>query len=195
MKLYVFLILLIALQSCYNKKRTTTSDIDFFSNEISKYYGTRKILDINIKFSECGEWGGHEENIFITTGNDEYFRLHYQKYKADCDKMVLIEDSIGTYYGPFKELEDSCTFIMNQNHKNLIYKFSHNIFSAKFREGTIHHAGNIFNLKKYQGFSGSEFNIHVYGFDSLLVKDYKQLLEGLNLPIINKEGESKNRLN
>ena len=184
MKIYILIIFLIALFSCGDTEKTKTKNIDFFSYEINKYHGVRKILDLNVKFSECGEWGGHEENIFITTNNDEKFHLHYQKYCVDCENMVLITDSLGSYNAPFKKLIDSCTIIMNETHKNLIYKFTHCLLSAKFREKFSGHAGDKFYLKKYEGFSGDDFSIGVYGFDSQMVNDYDQLITELNLPII-----------
>ena len=182
MRTHIYIIILIVLFSCDNKEKSLTRDVDFFPNETSQYHGTRKIMDLNVKFSECGEWGGHEENIFITTQSDENFYLHYQKYCVDCDNMVLIEDSIGSYYAPFKKLIDSCTVIMNESHKNSIYKFSHNLLSAKFREKFPGHAGNRFYLKKYKGFSGDGFCISFYGFDSKLLNDYNEFIKELDLP-------------
>jgi len=159
-----------------------TKNIDFFSYEISKYRGTRKIMDLNIKFSECGEWGGHEENIFITTQSDENFHLHYQKYCVDCENMVLIEDSLGSYNAPFKKMIDSCSVVMNEKQKNSIYTFAHNLLSAKFREEFPGHAGDYFYMKKYKGFSGDDFSIGFYGFDTKLLNDYNELIKELNLP-------------
>ncbi|MCB9015619.1 MAG: hypothetical protein H6541_07455 [Lentimicrobiaceae bacterium] len=187
MKTYIYIFFLIVLFSCDNKDKTLTENVDFFSNETSQYHGTRKIMDLNVKFSECGEWGGHEENIFITTMSDEMFYIHYQKYCVDCDNMVLIQDSIGSYYTPFKKMVDSCTVVMNEIHKNSIYRFSHKLLSAKFREEFPGHAGNNFYLKKYKGFSGDDFIISFYGFDSELVNDYYELIKELNLPISNIE--------
>jgi len=178
----IIIIVFFTLLSCSDKENSKTENVDFFSQEISKYRGTRKILDLNVKFSECGEWGGHVENIFITTKTDEKFHLHYQKYSVDCYNMVSIKDSIGSYYGPFKEMTDSCTVIMNAGHKKSIYKFAQKLLCAKFREKYSGHAGNSFNLKKYEGFSGSEFSIRFYGFDNELVNDYNELIKELKLP-------------
>ncbi|MDD2476845.1 MAG: hypothetical protein PHI32_13170 [Dysgonamonadaceae bacterium] len=138
-------------------------------------------MDLNIKFSECGEWGGHEENILITTKNDENFYLHYQKYCVECENMVLYKDSIGSYYAPFKEMTDSFTLVMNEKHKKSIYKFTHELLSAKFREKFPGHAGNRFYLKKFEGLSGDELIISFYGKDDQLMANYNQLLIELDL--------------
>lgn len=87
-----------------------------------------------MKFSECGEWGGHEEKILITTKSDEKFYLSYRKSTVDCDSMVLVLESIEDYYGAFQQIIDSCCFEMNSNHKNSIYNFSLKLLSAKFSE-------------------------------------------------------------
>lgn len=192
MKLQTIFILLILLSSCEKKGKKMNRNIEFFSSEVSKYRGTRKIIDLSAKFSECGEWGGHEENIFITTKADEKFHLTYQNYYANCDSMVLIKDSVGSYYAPFKTLVDSCSVIMNQNQMNSIYKFTHNLLDAKFRESFPGHAGDNFYLKKYDGFAGDKFIINFYGEDSQLIKDYIQLLKELNLPLRN--GDIKKEL-
>ncbi len=181
MKLYIYTLFILIIFSCENKAQTKNED--FFSYETSKFRGTRKIVDLHARFSECGEWGGHEENILITTRKDENFHLYYEKYSVNCDSMVLVEDSIGTYNEPFNKLVDSCTIIMTETHKSAIIRFAHNLLSSKFREEFSGHAGDSFYFKKHEGFSGNGFIIDFYGFDNKILKDYKQLISELNLPI------------
>ena len=46
MKIFIYIFLLIVLLSCKNKEKRETKNIDFFSNEISKYHGSSKIMDL-----------------------------------------------------------------------------------------------------------------------------------------------------
>ncbi len=170
--------------SCANRNITTLKNVEFFSDEISKYRGTRKVLELNVMFSECGEFGGHKENISITTRQDEKFHLHYEKYSVNCDNIVYDKDSLFFYEEPLNILVDSCTIIMNQHQMNSISNFSHKLLGAKFQQRFSDY-GYLFTLTKYEGFTGSGFCISFYGEDNELLRNYDELLDELKLPLSN----------
>ncbi len=175
-KIYlIFIPLLFILTACNSKTLDKNAEFDFFSSELSTRHGERVIIDIKAKFSECGEWGGHEEKIFITTREDKEFYLKYELYCADCDSMVLYKDSIGSFYTPLKTLVDSGTMKMQEEHKLAIYDFTQNLVQAKFREEYSGHSGNSFEINKHEGFGGTSFQIYVYGYDSQILFDYFRL--------------------
>jgi hypothetical protein len=179
MKSFLYLLLLLVFLSCDKIEENKIKDVDFFSDEISKNLGTRKIIDLEVKFSECGEWGGHDENISIDVRKDGNFYLHYKKYSVDCNKMILVTDIMGTYNSPDKKLNDSITIRMNNTQKKSILNFSQILLGAKFREYFPGHAGNRFNLYKHEGLSGSDFEINFYGYDSILHNSYNKLIKDI----------------
>lgn len=185
MKSFTFLLLIAVFLSCTKTESNEIKDVYFFSDEKSKNLDTRKILDIEVKFSECGEWGGHDENMSITIQKDENFYLHYNKYDVDCDNMIIVNDSMGSYNTPQKKIIDSVTIKMNNIHKKSILEFSKTLLEAKFREGFPGNSGNRFHLYKYEGLSGSDFEINFYGYDKILQKSYTKLIKDLGLYIDN----------
>ena len=179
MKSFTCSFLLLVFLSCIQTDSNKIEPVYFFSEELGKNLDTRKIMDLEVNFSECGEWGGHDENIFITVRKDGNFYLHYQNYLVDCNKMILVTDDMGTYNAPYKKLIDSITVRMNDSQKKSILKFSQILLGAKFREHFPGHAGNRFHLYKHNGLSGSDFEINFYGYDSILQNSYNKLIEDI----------------
>jgi len=72
MKTRLFLLpAFVLLFSCTNSVNEKDNQIDFFPDDISGFQEERLVFEIKAGFSECGEWGGHKEKIFITARKDK----------------------------------------------------------------------------------------------------------------------------
>jgi len=179
--LYFNLILiLLAFNCCTPKTKKTDKEIAFFPSEFTGHKEEILILEISAKFAECGEWGGHEEKMFIYLRKDNNFYLKYKLWCADCDSLIEYKDEIGEYAAPYKYIVDSCQFKLNKNHKNAIYIFAQDLITAKFSEGIPGHGNNDFNFIKYD-YYGESIKINAHSLDPKILVDYVDLLKSLNL--------------
>ncbi|MPQ49314.1 hypothetical protein GCQ56_20160 [Marinifilum sp. N1E240] len=182
MKTRLFLLpAFILLFSCTNSVNEKDNKIDFFPDDISGFQEERLVFEIKAGFSECGEWGGHKEKMFITARKDKEFYLKYELWCANCDSLIEHNDSLGTYTAPLMNLVDSSTIRLNNKHKEAVRKFTQDLVEAKFREIFPGHAGNSFEAYKYRGYGGTSLKIQVYGFDPRILSDYIALLKTLKL--------------
>ena len=83
--LTLFFLSLFFLLNC--RQRTTQPE---------KYFGTglgglgafnHGTLYIQATFSECGEWGGHQEKVSVDIYKDMSLKVHYQVYPYNCDSI------------------------------------------------------------------------------------------------------------
>ncbi len=150
----------------------------FFDEVDLGAFGSDTKLFLNARFSECGEWGGHEEKMIVFAKSDKEFYLNYQKFKVNCD-------SIGDYYGTpeFQKLELQKTIKLNQDNKKSISEYIERMAKSKIEERFPGHAGNSFSVVK----SDSSLIINVYDSKQYDFESYNKLLMELNLPLISQK--------
>jgi hypothetical protein len=181
MKLY-FLpnILLGILISCNSKTSTSEEKFKFFPQETAGYLEESQVLEINAQFEECGEWGGHEEKMFISIRKDNKFYLKYEFWCANCDSIVDHSDSIYTYGEALKTIEDTITIELNKKQKEAIIVFAQDLAKAKFHEYLSGNAGNSFSIIKRGGYREPTMKISVFGYDPQILMNYAKLLKEMN---------------
>ena len=172
MKKLCLIFLLISL-SCSKKKDDNQVQLnDFFDPITLGATGVDNNLKINASFSECGEWGGHSEDlkIFAKKGNYKDYFLNYIKTKIDCDKR----DSRGVN---IETIVTDRTIRLTKSNKRSIIEFMKRMIQSKVEERFPGHAGDSFSIIN----SDSTFVIKVYDYSSENLKSYNQLLSELGL--------------
>ncbi len=158
---YAQILFLLLIFSCHNTEtgnQISKDEISFFDEQFS-YTSNEPILNIYCKFSECGEWGGHEEHIIISKKNKKSFKLNYEKYSANCDSIVQVFDGIGYLIEPKSKLIESREIEIQEKEKRAILDFSYKMVKSKFMEEYPGHAGLILSITN----SDSTFMISTYG--------------------------------
>lgn len=159
--------------STHTEKQVENAPIDIFFAETDLGAFEMEIkLYLNARFSECGEWGGHNENMVIYAKADKEFYLTYQKFKVDCK---IINEHNGT---PVQQLELEKTLQLNQDNKKSISEYIQRMSKSKIDEQSPGHAGNSFSVSK----SDSTLLIQVYDDKTYDVMSYNKLLTELKLP-------------
>lgn len=181
----LFGLILTLLFAC-NSSTQSDKQVDKVNEPINKFFdeadlgafGSDTKLFLNATFSECGEWGGHEEKMVIYAKSDKEFYLSYEKFKVNCD-------SIGAYYGTpdFQKLESQKTLKLNQNNKKSISDYIQRMVKSKIEERFPGHAGNSFSIIK----SDSTLIIKVYDYKKYDLESYNQLLTELKLPLTTEQ--------
>lgn len=188
MKNLLYILLVFAfLISCSNSKKDKECNVAFFPDDLLGHIEERLVFEIKATFSECGEFEGHKERLLIYAGKDKEFHLKYKLWNVNCDSTVEYNDGIGIYHAPLLNLIDSSSFIISDEHEQAIRNFTHDMVDAKFREVFPGHAGNTFEVYKYPDYNETSFKVQVYGYDSIVLKDYLKLLKLLKLDKISQD--------
>nr|WP_315163850.1 hypothetical protein [uncultured Flavobacterium sp.] len=173
----IYLIFLITIFSCSKKlefpndEHNTNSTV-FFDPILLGATGVDANIKINSRFSECGEWGGHNEKIKIYSKERNYkdYFLDYEKTKIDCDKRDKNGKNIETVIV-------QKTIKLDDSGKKSITDYIKRMITSKVEERFPGHAGNSFSVINYD----STLVIKVYDLNSRNLKSYNNLLEELDL--------------
>jgi hypothetical protein len=126
-------------------------------------------LKIEARFDECGEWGGHKEEIIISSDKKENIYATYNIYPFNCDSL--------DYYYSKRDLTpiSSTTILLTDKTKKSIVDYIHRLTQSKISERFPGHAGNLFSLVN----TDSSLNIQVYDNKDFDVKSFRQLIAEL----------------
>jgi len=148
-----------------------------FFGEVNTYgQNERTLLNINARFSECGEWGGNKENLKIFVKNKNIYEqnkeiyLEYIKIKMDCgtsEKMTQPKESV----------ENTKTILLNDENLNAITEYIEKMVNSKRYEEFPGHAGNSFSVYN----SDSTLVVRNYSNDSKNERNFRKLMSKLNL--------------
>lgn len=144
---FLFLIVL-AFSGCSSKKKEVSDIKLLLNNSIEKnplgiLYQT-DTLRLTAKFSECGEFGGHKENIEIFCN---YKREYFAKYvrnsiNLDCpnnfeETAIIIKDTL---------------FKIDCNKEKLVVKYLDKLYRRTVTPKMISHSNDYFKAEtKYSG--------------------------------------------
>lgn len=170
-KLLILVLISTLLDSSCTNERTESIN-KFFDEFDLGAGGSNTKLIIKATFSECGEWGGHNENMEIYAKEDKEFYLDYKKYKVNCD-------SISMNYGKpsFQKLVLVKSIKLNQINKKAISNYMQRMIKSKIEERYPGETGNLFSVLK----SDSTLIIQVYDNKYYDLESYNKLLKELNL--------------
>ncbi len=171
-----FIILSLFFISCEVKKdkkeimnNIPESEDGFFDENGLGGFSSGKTITLSAHFNECGEWGGHIEEMVIYTKPKKGFYLDYRKYHVNCD-------SIDAFYNhPYQKLELSKTIQLNKTHKNSISTYLKRLVNSKIEEQYPGSAGNSFSAVK----SDSTFIIEVYDNKKSDIESFNKLQKEL----------------
>lgn len=178
MKTIYFLIAIVSLVSCKAPSemekiiRKNDKENTFFEPSELGSGGSNNYFLITARFSECGEFGGHDEGMKIYCKyRSKKFNLDYYKTQIACDsfdeKGNLKMDTIIT-----KTIE------LDKKSEKAIVSYLQRLTKSKVISHFPGHAGNYFEARK----SDSTFVIQVYdGRIAKSLKSYTKLVKDLKL--------------
>lgn len=147
-------------------------------NEARSFFGPDHFLTdtlfIKTQFTECGEFGGHQEvsKIYL---KEKSFYITYQNFSADCK---TIKENYGR---PVQILTKTITQVLTQSNIAAIQKYLHQLLDAALQEPFPMHAGYILQVEK----SDKTINLFAYTWKGRIVNEYQQLIESLfDLPVL-----------
>ncbi len=147
-------------------KSDTVDSLYFFDPvQIGSLNGTSN-LTINARFSECGEWGGHQETIIVNADRDNNFYATYKVYPFNCDSLdyYYVNDTL-------KPIVDKKIALTNDSKKSIVAYIQRMIRSKITERGVPHHAGNYFSIIN----SDSTFIIEIFDTKEFDVSSFRQL--------------------
>ncbi|WP_144281761.1 hypothetical protein [Chryseobacterium echinoideorum] len=172
MKTFFLFLTVFFFLNCSEKRphEISNSDQPEYSFEHILNYNNEDTIFIKSQFSDCGEWGGHEELIKVYR-SEKRIKLSYVKFEADC------------------EMRDSVSLIVQQEKRNIeilltnpqqeaLMNYINNLLKFKFLDHEMSHSGNVFSVNNTK----EDFKISQFGNQSLLLDNYNTLMTVLRFP-------------
>ncbi|MGV8830172.1 MAG: hypothetical protein ACWA6U_17830 [Breznakibacter sp.] len=186
-RLIVFLNLFLLI-SCLNKRTTNYSTLDFKEKGagLERVINESDTLKIIVHFSECGEWGGHNEMILLqrTKTNEIEARLLVDTVSCDSIKDFIYFDlhtkdtfsySAIEYKSRIRIIDITKT--LTKNDEILINQFLHRIFELYLNQDRFKYDENSEIIPIYRG---SGRSIHIENSNSTLKLDFSNIDESNN---------------
>lgn len=172
-KILLFTISLFFVYSCNNLDNQSNDYIkitDSFYDAIELGQFNKDLaFEITTTYAECGEWGGHTEEIIIQSDDKGIIHGMFYKYRYNCD-------SIGYYYSkPFDSLtiQTSKEFeIIPMNLKH-IKRYSLLMLNKNFNNHHIGHSGYSHSINSIN------FKLEYFGYG--LISEYEKLKQNLGI--------------
>jgi len=169
---FTFFFSIILLTACNPKQQTehySRNSITFFDPIKFSTQNNKNTFKIEARFSECGEWGGHKEEIIIFADTSRMFYATYKVFPFNCDSLP--------YYNYKENLTPTIikTIVLNDTTKKSIIDYILRLTQSKITERFPGHAGNFFSIAN----SDSTFYIQVYDSKEFDIKSFRQLVTEL----------------
>jgi hypothetical protein len=167
-----FIFLLSIQTSCIENNSTLTKNVrsDFINPFSEGNLDNNKELKVFARFSECGEWGGHEEELKVYTDVNNIFFAKHIIYSVNCDAARNSGFSKNSGIVSDKKVQ------LTHDKKELVNKYLQNLVKAKNGEHTIvGHASNYFSAT----LSDSSYHIEFREDAESISKEYAKLISAL----------------
>ncbi len=122
-------------------------------------------MTLEVRYAECGEWGGHQEKLEIIDSTKKLL-LTYKIYRFNCDSLDYY------YYNDNPPLLSSKSKFLEGQDLAEISQYIQKLSQAKLEETCCFHAGEVYSVCN----GNSSLVIRYTGFDPLINMSYKKLL-------------------
>lgn len=175
----IYSICLLSFISCTNKEisEKNNSGQPKYSFENIFSYSNEDTIFIKSRFTDCGEWGGHEELIKVYR-LERKIGLAYIKYKVTCGNM----DSSGSLIQTKKMTRN---FTLSDSQQLSLMNYFNNLMKFKFIGKEFGNSGNSFLIEDSKG----KLRLSQYGNNIQLLNNYNSLMKSLDLPKVTIENK------
>lgn len=140
-----FFSIIISYSSCKDSTAVVepNTEVSFFDPMKFGAINNEMRLSIEARFSECGEWGGHKEEIIVFADSSKTFHADYRVFPYNCDSLP--------FYIGNKNLKPviSKTVTVQQKEKKAIIAYIQRLTESKINErfaDGASNAGNVFSI-------------------------------------------------
>lgn len=179
MKIYLLLFFFIIFTNCSDNKNieeTNYSKQEYSLGNILSY-NNKDTIFIKSRFTDCGEWGGHEEMMKIYRSGKN-INLNYTRFEVNCG----VRDSVGSIIQK-KELNKN--ILLSNSQKLIVMNYITALMKFQFLDKEISNSGNFFYLTNTK----ENLKLSIWGNNPLFIGYYNNLMSSLGFPevIINNE--------
>lgn len=164
MKIFLNTILICLFIGCTQKINAQQGQDEYFENlrALQNYSG----MTFNVRYAECGEWGGHEEKLEIIDSIKKLL-IKYTVYRYDCDSLDYY------YYNNNPPIFLSKSKFLDRKDLAEISLYTQQLSQAKLNQSLPFHAGEFYSVCN----KDSSFLIRFIGFNDSLTISYKKLIK------------------
>jgi len=163
MKIFSFIVFFLILISC--RKNPESATMEYALKNVLHYQDT---LILKSRFEDCGEWGGHEEEMKVYRSGKEII-LNYIRYSVNCSER----NGSGSII-QHKESSDRLYLSDSQNRAVMDYVTA--LMKLKFMQQPVGNSGNRFSVENTAG----DLHLSCYGSSDVLLENYNILMEELH---------------
>ncbi len=175
MKIIFFILTFCFLTSCEKKKQEILKDEDVANNfnlDNFRDLNYEDTLFIKTRFSECGEWGGHDESMKLFYIKERKIALKFERNEV---KNCSERDNKGNI---IKNNSLEKEIVLSKKAKEAIMVYINKLMKSKFLDPNWSNSGNSFSVESSNGlFKLSTSNNHAFNIDV-----YNDLLRSLQIP-------------
>ena len=122
LKTIIVLCLLLSVTSCQQYKLNLFTSISQLDT-----------LQIQVEMTECGEWGGHKEKIYIHRRKDNNLYATYQRDTVPCGKIVS-KNGVGVLDDKLRIITVDTTIQFNSKYEKDVKSFIKRIFKLSLKD-------------------------------------------------------------
>lgn len=177
MKSITLILIITVITSCIQPKPVESDYCAVFAEEFAPfvtYFYRKHFYLIQTRYSECGEWGGHTERIWIDRDTLDNLVGEYLIYPVNCDPDSL-------YY--YNEIDvDSLKpvfwtqFAIDINGQKELKKYSLDLLNQIYNQYSTGNAADVFTVQIW-----GETSIRCASDPGKYTPRYEKLLQGLDL--------------
>jgi hypothetical protein len=132
-------------------------------------------LQIQVEMSECGEWGGHKEKIYIHRRKDNNLYATYQRDTVPCGKIVS-KNGVGVLDDKLRIITVDTTVQFKSEYEKNVKSFIKRIFKLSLKDQLpLSNFGDNYQIQK----TDSTFIIEYLNFSNKKNTHYQTLKQSL----------------
>jgi len=150
-----FGLITILLSSCDLRNNDNSNELSFpdFSDELFSplsLVGGKDTLKIIVQSSECGEWGGHQDYLLISTDSKRQITARLTVDTVSCDKIIN-KNGVGVLDDFQRVIVFDSTKILNDSDEEMLSKMLQRLLELKLRSELHSNHGDNFKVEYTDG--------------------------------------------
>jgi len=102
-------------------------------------------LKILVQFSDCGEWGGHKESIYLIRNKENKIYARFIMDSVPCDKIIE-KSGIGLLDDKTRRIVLDTTKLLNLEDEKLVSLFLQRLLELYLKNEVHANAGTVFHI-------------------------------------------------
>lgn len=149
----------------------------FQENEVADAYlgkfGEGDTLVINARFADCGEWGGHAENIKVFRSVDGELTANYERDTLKCPNPTF----------KARHIVERKSTVVTKEKKAALAKFIAQLIGRTYHPEEVNHASDIYGVQRRAKSLKVEYWNYDQNWSSAFIGLKKELFDSASMQV------------